>query len=190
VAAAFLAPALVILGIWIVYPVFATIYRSFYDRSGNKFVGIDNYHALFTTPSIRTAIENNAIWVAVVPALVTAIGLVFAVLTERISWAVAFKTAVFMPMAVSLFAAGVIWHVMYEKNPSQGAVNALIGTVHDAIWPPGTLSDERDGHTIDGDRAQIAAQARQGRAAAAHGHSAYAGAEERQAGRAAAAQGR
>ena len=84
VAAAFLAPALVILGIWIVYPVFATIDRSFFDRSGNKFVGIDNYHALFTTPSIRTAIENNAIWVAVVPALVTAIGLVFAVLTERI----------------------------------------------------------------------------------------------------------
>jgi alpha-glucoside transport system permease protein len=141
VAAAFLAPALVVLGIWIVYPVFATIERSFFDRSGNKFVGLDNYHALFTTPSIRTAIENNAIWVAVVPAVVTAIGLVFAVLTERVSWAVAFKTAVFMPMAVSLFAAGVIWHVMYEKNPSQGAVNALIGTVHDAIWPPGTLSD-------------------------------------------------
>ena len=141
VAAAFLAPALVLLGIWIVYPVFATIERSFFDRSGNKFVGFDNYHALFTTPSIRTAIENNAIWVAVVPAAVTAIGLVFAVLTERVSWAVAFKTAVFMPMAVSLFAAGVIWHVMYEKNPSQGAVNALIGSVHDAIWPPGTLSD-------------------------------------------------
>jgi alpha-glucoside transport system permease protein len=72
---------------------------------------------------------------------VTAIGLVFAVLTERVSWAVAFKTAVFMPMAVSLFAAGVIWHVMDQKDPSQGAVNALIGAVHDAIWPPGTLSD-------------------------------------------------
>jgi alpha-glucoside transport system permease protein len=141
VAAAFLAPALVVLGIWIVYPVVATVKRSFYDRSGSNFIALDNYHALFTTPSIRTAIENNAIWVAVVPALVTAIGLVFAVLTERISWAVAFKTAVFMPMAVSLFAAGVIWHVMYQKDPSQGAVNALIGGVHDAILPPGTLSD-------------------------------------------------
>jgi alpha-glucoside transport system permease protein len=141
VASAFLAPALVVLGIWIVYPVVATVKRSFFDRSGNKFIGFDNYHALFTTPSIRTAIENNALWVAVVPALVTAIGLVFAVLTERVSWAVAFKTAVFMPMAVSLFAAGVIWHVMDQKDPSQGAVNALIGSVHDAIWPSGTLSD-------------------------------------------------
>ena len=102
----------------------ATIERSFFDRSGDHFIWFDNYHALFTTPSIRKAIENNAIWVAVVPALVTAIGLVFAVLTERIAWAVAFKTAVFMPMAVSLFAAGVIWHVMYQQDPSQGAVNA------------------------------------------------------------------
>jgi alpha-glucoside transport system permease protein len=141
VAAAFLGPALAILAIWIVYPVFATIERSFFDRSGDHFIWFQNYHALFTTPSIRKAIENNAIWVAVVPALVTSIGLVFAVLTERIPWAVAFKTAVFMPMAVSLFAAGVIWHVMYQQDPSQGAVNALIGTVHDAIWPPGALSD-------------------------------------------------
>jgi alpha-glucoside transport system permease protein len=139
--AAFLGPALVILGIWIVYPVLATIERSFFDRSGDHFIWFDNYHALFTTPSIRKAIENNAIWVAVVPATVTAIGLVFAVLTERIAWSVAFKTAVFMPMAVSLFAAGVIWHVMYQQDPSQGAVNAAIGAVHDAIWPPGTLSD-------------------------------------------------
>ena len=139
--AAFLGPALVILGIWIVYPVLATIERSFFDRSGDHFIWFDNYHALFTTPSIRKAIENNAIWVAVVPATVTAIGLVFAVLTERIAWSVAFKTAVFMPMAVSLFAAGVIWHVMYQQDPSQGAVNAAIGAVHDAIWPPGALSD-------------------------------------------------
>ena len=74
VAAAFLAPALAILAVWIVYPVFATIERSFFDRSGNNFIWFDNYHALFTTPSIRKAIENNAIWVAVVPALVTSIG--------------------------------------------------------------------------------------------------------------------
>ena len=46
----------------------ATIERSFFDRSGDHFIWFDNYHALFTTPSIRKAIENNAIWVAVVPA--------------------------------------------------------------------------------------------------------------------------
>ena len=106
--------------------------RSFYDRSGDSFVGFDNYVTLFTTDVLLTAIKNNAIWVLVVPALVTAIGLVFAVLTERIRWSVAFKTAVFMPMAISLFAAGVIWRIMYEQDPDQGAVNAAIAVVHDA----------------------------------------------------------
>src|SRR5674476_1428920 len=118
IAIGFLAPALVFLGIWVVYPTIYTIIRSFYDRAGTSFVGIDNYKALFTTSVLLTAIKNNAICVLVVPALVTAIGLVFAVLTERVRWSVAFKTAVFMPMAISLFAAGVIWHIMYQQDPS------------------------------------------------------------------------
>ena len=67
------------------------------------------------------------------PALVTAIGLIFAVLTERVRWSVAFKTVVFMPMAISLFAAGVIWRVMYAQDPDVGAVNASIGGVKDAF---------------------------------------------------------
>jgi len=138
---AFLAPALIFLGVWIVYPAVKTVIRSFYDRNGTKFVWFDNYHAIFTTPSITTAIKNNAIWIGVVPALVTAIGLVFAVLTERVSWALAFKTAVFMPMAISLFGAGVIWRVMDQKEASRGALNAGIGVVANRVNPPGALSD-------------------------------------------------
>ncbi len=142
VAAAFLAPAVVFLGVWLVYPVVYTVVRSFFGPSGflGHWVGIDNYKTLFTTGSITTAIKNNAIWVAVVPALVTAIGLVFAVLTERVRWSVAFKVAVFMPMAISLFAAGVIWRIMDQKQPQLGAVNALIKVVHDEFSPPGALS--------------------------------------------------
>jgi alpha-glucoside transport system permease protein len=141
VATAFLAPALAALGIWIVYPAVYTVYRSLFDRGGSRFIWFDNYKTLFTDSGIQTAIKNNAIWVGVVPALVTAIGLIFAVLTERVSWSVAFKTAVFMPMAVSLFAAGVIWRVMDQKEPQHGAVNALVSVVHDAFSPPGALSD-------------------------------------------------
>ncbi len=76
-----------------------------------------------------------------VPALVTAIGLVFAVLTERIAWSVAFKTAVFMPMAISAFAAGVTWRIMYQQDPDQGAINAGIAAIKDAVDPPGVLSE-------------------------------------------------
>ena len=139
--AGFLAPAAFFLGIWIVYPTVRTIIRSFFSADGSDFVWFDNYKTLFTSDVLVTAIQNNAIWVAVVPALVTALGLIFAVLTERVGWSVAFKTVVFMPMAVSAFAAGVTWRIMYVKDPDQGAVNAGIRAVKDAVNPPGVLSE-------------------------------------------------
>jgi alpha-glucoside transport system permease protein len=136
----FLAPAAFFLIVFIVYPTLYTVWRSLFDQSGANFVGLGNYKTLFTTSELLTAIKNNAIWVLVAPALVTAIGLVFAVLTERIRWSVAFKTAVFMPMAISLFAAGVIWHIMYIQDPSLGAVNAAIAGVEQVFRPAGALS--------------------------------------------------
>jgi alpha-glucoside transport system permease protein len=144
VALIFLLPAIIFLGIWIVYPAIYTFFRSFFGQSGfDNFVGIDNYKTLFTSDLLLTAIKNNAIWVAVVPAFVTAVGLMFAVLTERISWSVAFKTAVFMPMAISAFAAGVIWRIMDQQDPNQGAINAVIASVKDTVSPPGVLSDAK-----------------------------------------------
>ena len=140
VALIFLAPTLVLLGVWVVYPTIRTIIRSFYGRDGSEFVGIDNYQTLFTDDTLLTAIKNNFLWLLIVPAFVTAIGLVFAVLLERIRLSVAFKVVVFMPMAISLFAAGVIWRLMYEKDPSQGTINAGIAVVKDAVSPSGVLS--------------------------------------------------
>src|SRR5437867_11328003 len=125
-----------------VYPTVYTVVRSFYGRSGfGDFVGIDNYKTLFTTSTLTTAIKNNLIWVAVVPAFVTAIGLSFAVLTERVSWSVAFKTVVVLPMAISAFATGVTWRIMYVQDPNLGAVNAVGRAVADAFNPPGVLTD-------------------------------------------------
>jgi alpha-glucoside transport system permease protein len=141
-AAGFLAPAALLLGVWVVYPTVRTIARSFFDRSGSRFVWFDNYKEIFTNDLLLTSVKNNAIWVLVVPALVTAIGLVFAVLTERVGWAVAFKTAVFMPMAISAFAAGITWRIMYIQEPDRGALNAAIAGAHDAfLGSAGVLSD-------------------------------------------------
>lgn len=136
----FLAPALIFLVVWIVYPTGWTVVRSFFDRDGGTFVGFDNYKEIFTTETLQTAIKNNVVWVAVVPAFVTALGLIFAVLTERIRWSTAFKTAVFMPMAISLFAAGVIWRVMDEKDPAMGTINATLKVVDDAFGGSGVLT--------------------------------------------------
>ncbi|HJU48878.1 MAG TPA: ABC transporter permease subunit, partial [Gaiellaceae bacterium] len=129
VALVFLLPAAIFLGIWIIYPTIRTIIRSFYDRDGDTFVWFDNYSRIFSSDVLVTAIKNNAIWVLVVPAMVTAVGLIFAVLTERVRWSVAFKTAVFMPMAISAFAAGVTWRLVYEQDPDRGTLNAGIESV-------------------------------------------------------------
>lgn len=139
--ALFLAPALFMLGVWMVYPAVYTIIRSFFGPTGflGHWVGFDNYKTLFTTSTLTTAIKNNAIWVAVVPALVSAIGLIFAVLTERVRWSVAFKTAVFLPMAISAFATGVTWRIMYQQDPSLGAVNAIIRSAKEVFSPAGVL---------------------------------------------------
>ena len=141
-ALVFLAPAIIFLIVWYVYPTIYTVWRSFKSADGGTYVGLDNYKEIFTDDVLFTAIRNNAIWVAVVPASVTALGLVFAVLVERISWSTAFKFAVFAPLAISLFAAGVIWRsTMYNKDPEIGTINAVLGAVQNTVNPTGVLAD-------------------------------------------------
>ena len=138
---AFLAPTFFLLFVWLLYPTVYTFIRSFFGQSGylGTWVGIRNYKTLFTTSTLTTAIKNNVIWVAVVPATVCAIGLIFAVLAEKIRWQVAFKTAIFLPMAISAFATGVTWRIMYQQDPNLGAINALSKSVKGVFSPAGVL---------------------------------------------------
>ncbi|MEE1802302.1 sugar ABC transporter permease [Streptomyces sp. JV176] len=133
VAAGFLLPALVLLGALVVYPIGFSVYRSFFDKSGANFAGLDNYVELFTDDTILTAVKNNAIWVVVAPTVATALGLIFAVLTERVRWGTAFKLIVFMPMAISMLAAGIIFRLVYEQDPARGVANAVWVGVHDTF---------------------------------------------------------
>ncbi|WP_050399258.1 carbohydrate ABC transporter permease [Streptomyces stelliscabiei] len=129
----FLLPALVLLGALVVYPIGYSVWRSLFDADGSGFVGLDNYAEIFSDDSTLVAVRNTAIWVAVAPALVTALGLIFAVLTERIRWGTAFKLIVFMPMAISMLAAGIIFRLVYEQDPDQGVANAVVTSVHDVF---------------------------------------------------------
>jgi alpha-glucoside transport system permease protein len=133
----FLGPALVVLLALVVYPIVATIVFSFQDRTGSEVVGLTNYREMLTNPRIVTAIRNNVIWVVVVPPVVTTIGLVFAVALEKVSYARAVKTILFMPMAISLVAGGVIWRLVFEEDPDRGLLNAAGRTVSSVVRPPG-----------------------------------------------------
>ncbi|MFD3377884.1 MULTISPECIES: ABC transporter permease subunit [unclassified Streptomyces] len=133
IALAFVFPALLLLGALVVYPVLFSVGRSFFDASGNRFVGGDNYTEMFRDPATLKAVRNTAIWVVVAPTLLTGLGLVLAVLVEKIRWATAFKLLLFMPMAVSFLAAGIIFRLAYDEDPEKGVLNAAAVSVHDAF---------------------------------------------------------
>ncbi|MDQ0991212.1 carbohydrate ABC transporter permease [Streptomyces sp. V3I7] len=133
VVALFLLPSLVLLGALVVYPIGYSVVRSFYDASGDRFAGAGNYTTLFTDDGIRTALKNNIVWVVFAPTVSTALGLVFAVLTERVRWGTAFKLVVFMPMAISMLAAGIIFRLVYDQDPQKGVANAVWVGVHDTF---------------------------------------------------------
>ncbi|MFF0322918.1 ABC transporter permease subunit [Nonomuraea angiospora] len=154
VAIAFLLPAAVLLGIWVVYPIVYSVFRSLFDSAGTGFVGLGNYATIFTDSSMLTTIRNNLIWVVVAPIVVTTLGLIFAVLTERIRWSTAFKLIVFMPMAVSLMAAGVIFRLVYEQDPAKGVANAVLTTVHDTFSSSQGYPEARP---REGDQSPVAA---------------------------------
>ncbi|MGW7109632.1 carbohydrate ABC transporter permease [Streptomyces xanthophaeus] len=145
VAAAFLLPALVLLGALVVHPIGYSLYRSFFDRSGSAFVGADNYREILGNDTIRTALKNTALWVVLAPATATALGLIFAVLTERVRWGTAFKLLVFMPMAISMLAAGIIFRLVYDHDPDRGVANAVWVGVHDTFADSSAFPKARPG---------------------------------------------
>ncbi|MFI9649708.1 ABC transporter permease subunit [Streptomyces sp. NPDC052040] len=133
VALLFVLPALLLLGALVVYPVLFSVGRSFFDASGTRFVGAGNYTEMFRDPATLKAVRNTAIWVVVAPALLTGLGLILAVLVEKVRWATAFKLLLFMPMAVSFLAAGIIFRLAYDQDPDKGVLNAAVVSVHDAF---------------------------------------------------------
>jgi alpha-glucoside transport system permease protein len=126
----FLAPALLLLGTYLLYPLFETLRLSFYDATGESFVGLSNYQWMFLDQNFLITIRNNFLWLLVVPALATLIGLMVAVLADRVWWGGFAKSMVFMPMAISFVGASVIWKFVYDfRGPDVdqiGILNALV----------------------------------------------------------------
>ena len=121
----FVGPALVILAVFLVYPVINTIIISFGGRQpGSGFVGFDNYEFVFTDDSMRRALRNTLGWIVFVPLVATSIGLAFATLADRLrrGEAVA-KSLIFLPMAISFVGAAVTWRLVYGFRPEGFGTN-------------------------------------------------------------------
>lgn len=126
----FVAPAVFLLTLFLVYPAVQTIYFSFFNATSTQFVGLSNYEWAFNDPGFQLSIRNNLMWLLVVPFTSTALGLVIAVLADRVRWGQFAKSLVFMPMAISFVGASVIWKFVYDyRGPDQpqiGVLNAVV----------------------------------------------------------------
>lgn len=134
VASAFVGPAVLALVFGLVYPALLTINTSFQNRNAERemeYVGFDNYVTAFTGGQFQGVLRNTALWVFLVPTLSTFLGLVYAVVVDRTRFERFAKSLIFLPMAISMVGAGIIWGLIYDAREGSGGriglMNAFLG---------------------------------------------------------------
>ena len=138
-----LAPTLGFLGFFLIYPTILTIIRSLQSKDPlhPKFVGLANYRWFFTNGDALGTLLNNVLWLVFFTGFTVGMGLLVAVLVDRVRFEALAKSIIFLPLAISMVAAGVIWKFMYDYKPAgtaqTGTINALIGSV--GLGPIGWL---------------------------------------------------
>ncbi|PKI89950.1 sugar ABC transporter permease [Actinomycetales bacterium SN12] len=124
----FMAPAAIMLLLGLIYPAIATFAKSFFDKRGEEFVGLDNYIWVFTNPVGTWSVINTLIWALLAPTISVAFGLAYAVFIDRARGEKVLKVLVFMPVAISFVGAGIIWKFMYDyrQGDQLGLLNAIV----------------------------------------------------------------
>jgi alpha-glucoside transport system permease protein len=131
---AFVAPAILLLLVGLLYPALRTTYQSFFDESAADFVGLENYITIFTQPELLIVLRNTFLWVVLTPLVATAIGLVYAALVDRTRGEAFSKALIFLPMGISFVGASIIWKFVYEYRPNQQNIQQ-IGLVNQVlVW--------------------------------------------------------
>jgi alpha-glucoside transport system permease protein len=129
---AFIGPAGLLLVFGLIRPAVITIYQSFFDRTGKNFIGLDNFAQLVSTTSLRQVLLNTIIWVLIVPVAATFLGLLYAVVVDRSPVEALAKALIFLPMAISLVGASIIWRFVYEYRADLGE-NQQIGLLNQIL---------------------------------------------------------
>jgi alpha-glucoside transport system permease protein len=128
----FLAPAVILLGIGLIYPTIGTTIQAFQDNRSRNFVGFDNFVWIFTQPYGIRVVINTIVWVLIVPALSTIFGLAYAAFIDKSRGEKIFKALVFMPMAISFVGASIIWRFVYDAKPADQDQIGLLNQI--VVW--------------------------------------------------------
>jgi len=134
-----LLPALAFLFVFLIYPTIGTIIRSFRDKLDSTFVGLANYQQFASSDVTLTALRNNLLWVIFLTFFCVGVGMLIAILVDRVRYESFAKGVIFLPLAISAVAAGVIWKFMFDYQPpgqpQTGTMNAFIGLLGIAPVP-------------------------------------------------------
>jgi alpha-glucoside transport system permease protein len=141
----YLLPALFIMGVFILYPAIITARFSLLNRDSTVSVAatclanqpcwgiFENYRYALTNSVMLTALRNNALWLLVMVPSTVIIGLVFALLADRVKYESLAKAIIFMPMAISFIGAGVIWRFVYYIETGSGNQIGLLDALIEAL---------------------------------------------------------
>src|SRR6266699_133510 len=118
-ALAWIAPAVILLLIFFIYSLGQTIGWSFQNADSTRLVGLRNYVQVFTQPGLLEVLRNNALWLVLATVLTVGLGLIVAVLVDRVKIESVIKSTLFIPMAISFVGASIIWRFVYDFAPAR-----------------------------------------------------------------------
>ena len=143
-----LAPAFLLVAGLLIYPALTTISLSLRSADSARFIGLANFRFIVTDSSMLIVLRNNLLWLVFFTLITITVGLLIAVLTDRVRYESAAKAVIFLPMAISFVAAGVIWKFMYQFQPAGtaqvGTVNAILTAVAPRFRPQAWLVNESE----------------------------------------------
>jgi alpha-glucoside transport system permease protein len=126
-----IAPTVLLILAFFIYPLIQTLIYSLQNKDSTVFVGLKNYQFIFTDSNMLEALRNNLLWLVLATILTVGLGLIVAVLVDRVKIEAIIKSALFVPMALSFVAASVIWKFVYDYAPpgstQLGLLNAFFG---------------------------------------------------------------
>ena len=125
----YISPAAFLLFFFLVYPSVNTVYISFFNYNSEKFIGLENYFYCFTNEIMLTSFWNNALWIVFFVPLTVFLGLIIAILLDKVKYESIVKSLIFMPMAISFVGAGVIWKFVYDYRPVMAAQTGILNAI-------------------------------------------------------------
>jgi len=125
----YISPAAFLLFFFLVYPSINTVYISFFNYNSEKFIGLENYLYCFSNETMLTSFRNNALWIAFFVPLTVFLGLIIAILLDKVKYESIVKLLIFMPMAISFVGAGVIWKFVYAYRPVSAAQTGILNAI-------------------------------------------------------------